>query len=211
MRKINFQNGNYYHIFNRGVDKRDIFLDDKDFVRFIVSMREFNQIEPVGSIYNVLKQKKTSDVSKRRRMSSLVNFIAYCLNKNYYHFLLLQDVENGVSDFMKRIGDGYIKYFNYKNNRLGSLFQDRFKAVPVKSIHKLIKLSCYINGNPEIHKICKVKDWKWSSYQDYLDLRRGTMSDKNLILKEFENIQEYKELTGVVIGDSVELKEYILE
>jgi hypothetical protein len=83
--------------------------------------------------------------------------------------------------------------------------------VPVKSIHKLVKLSCYINGNPEIHKVFKAENWKWSSYQDFINIRNGSMCNKSVILKEFKNIQEYKDLTNYVIRDSNEIKEYVLE
>lgn len=210
MSKIKFETGNYYHIFNRGVDKRDIFGDEKDFVRFIKSMRIFNFETPAGSIYD-FERFKTSDVSRRHRTSSLVDFVAYCLNKNHYHFLVFQKIDGGISKFMKRLGDGYTKFFNYKYNRSGALFQGKFKAIHLNSEGKILRASAYINGNPEIHKIAKAENWILSSYKDYLGIRNGTLCKKETILKDFSALAEYKNLVDYIIKDSQELKEEIKE
>jgi putative transposase len=127
MRKIKFQNEYYYHIYNRGVDKREIFLDDKDYIRFITSMREFNQAKPIGSLYrlNQLRRGTASlrfAVANRREAVPLVEIICYCLNPNHYHFILKQNTEKGISEFIKRLATGHTTYFNLKYNRSGSLF-----------------------------------------------------------------------------------------
>ena len=121
MRKVPFVEGEFYHIFNRGVDKRNVFEDDFDFQRFMQSMDEFNTIEPIGSIYENRYRKNKLELrhsmSKSSQSEKLVNFICYCLNPNHYHFILEQLVENGIVKFMQKLGNGYTKYFNEKNKR----------------------------------------------------------------------------------------------
>jgi len=219
MRKIIFQNDNFYHIYNRGVDKREIFLAREDYVRFLVSMREFNQVDPVGSLFvldNLRKAEKTLDVYDcRRPTSKLVDFIAYCLIPNHYHFILRQVVDGGISEFMKRIGGGYTKYFNARYDRSGTLFQGRFKAVELNSTDKISELSMYINGNSEIHRLAKANKYPWSSYLDYLEERDGTLCNKDIVLANFSSLDEYKNLSDMIIKEireeRSELKKYILE
>ncbi|MEA3463675.1 MAG: transposase [Patescibacteria group bacterium] len=212
MRKIKFQNNYYYHIYNRGVDKRDVFMDEKDFVRFIRSIREFNTINPIGSLY---QKEKHSGSTASEAVEPLVEIITYCLNPNHYHLILKQLTENGISEFIRRLSGGYTWYFNFKNNRSGTLFQGKFKSIHINTDSYLLWLSGYINGNPEIHKIAKAENYKWSSYPDYLGKRDGTLCNKNIILKDFKNIQEYKNLVNIIIRESRQrkddIKKYLLE
>jgi len=220
MRK-QFEIGKYYHICNRGVDKRKIFMDEKDFVRFLRSMREFNNINPIESLRRLKQIRKAEtevellSVSTDRSSTSvsapatqpLVKIICYCQNPNHYHILVEQLVEKGIQKFMHKLSTGYTKYFNQKYNCSGSLFQGRYNATPIKTTGFLQKVSCYINGNPEIHKIvANAEDWIYSSYQDYLGLRDGKLCNKEAILKDFQNIEEYKKLACVIIKESIEKK-----
>lgn len=191
MRKITFANGEYYHVYNRGVDKRDIFSDKFDLDRFFRSMKEFNTIEPIGSIYENSFTKTElgnsvakSKVSKKR----LVNFVCYCLNPNHYHFLLEQVSEKGVEKFMHRLGTGYTQYFNRKNKRSGALFQSKFKAAYIDTNEYLLHLSSYINQNGKVHKINS--SLHKSSLDEYLGKEKGICS-KEIIVDQFKNIKEY--------------------
>ena len=116
---------------------------------------------------------------------------------------------------MHKLGLGYTAYFNSKYNRTGALFAGSFKSVQIKTESHWLKISCYINGNPEIHKIAKADEWIWSSYLDYIGKRNGRLCDKDIVLRDFKNIEEYKSLTKEVIKDSRdakgELKKYYLE
>ncbi len=130
MRKVIFTNKEYYHIYNRGVDKRVIFENKYDYVRFIESMFEFNIDKSIGSLYKKrLKNKNDSISNLQKNCEKLVEIIAYCLNHNHYHLLLKQVADGGISKFMHKIGTGYTNYFNEKKDRSGSLFQGSFKAV----------------------------------------------------------------------------------
>ena len=232
MRKTKFQNDYYYHIYNRGVDKRDIFMDEKDYVRFLISMREFNTPKQIESLYrlNQIRQQATKEDGRNKKDTKcpighlvsnvsnsvkLVDIICYSLIPNHYHFMLKQLSDHGISKFLHKLEMGYAKYFNYKYKRSGSLFQSTFKSIPIKTDSYLLKLSCYINGNPEIHKISKAENYKWCSYPDYIGKRNGTLCDKNIILKDFENIQEYKNLVDIIIKESQQkksdIKKYLLE
>lgn len=216
MRKVQFENDKYYHIYNRGVDKREIFLNDKDFIRFIISMREFNVVEPIGSLKMELGRKiQTLRVCGRPLASEsktlLVDIVCYCLIRNHIHLILRQRQKSGVSHFMLKLAMGYTKYFNIKYERSGSLFQGTFKAKHIDSAKYLAWVSAYVNGNVEIHKFVMAEDYQWSSYWDYLGLRNGTLCDKMIVMNEFNNNKEYKEFVDIVIKDSKERKEYLTE
>ncbi|KKR20019.1 MAG: hypothetical protein UT50_C0023G0001 [Candidatus Moranbacteria bacterium GW2011_GWA2_39_41] len=133
---FDFVDGEYYHVFNRGVEKRDIFLDKYDYSRFLKSIKEFNQIEPVISLY--IKSKTNSVGVKPLQNDALVEIVAYNLLPNHFHFILKQLRDGGVSEFMKRMGGGYTGYFNHRYRRSGSLFQGRFKAVYVNSFSQKV-------------------------------------------------------------------------
>ena len=215
MRKFEFQTGEFYHIYNRGVDKREVFLDKWDYVRFLKSLREFNN----DSIYEQRVYARNRELMglspEASGLSPLVEFITYCLNPNHFHFLLKQLRDNGIRIFMHKLGTGYTCYFNQKYNRSGSLFQGPFKAIHIKSDSYLLWLSGYINGNAEIHRIAKAENWIWGSYLDYTGKRRGMLCNKNIILSQFETIEEYRDLVNIIIKESSqgkeELKKYLPE
>jgi REP element-mobilizing transposase RayT len=215
MRKIIFENNKYYHIFNRGVEKRDIFLDSKDFARFITSIREFNVVGSIGSLKEELGRKiRTLSVCGRHSASEskprLIDIICYCLNKNHFHFILKQQQEFGISQFMLKLTMGYAKYFNIKYSRSGSLFQGPFQAKYIDTAKYLVWCSAYVNSNVEIHKLAKAKNYQWSSYKDYLNLRNGTICDKITVMDEFNNnTREYEEFVEAVIKDCQTRKEAV--
>lgn len=221
MRKVKFQNEYYYHIYNRGVDKREVFDGDKDYLRFLRSMREFNRLNTIESIYrnDQIKRKESKSLrlpcNRRDLESALVDIICFNLLPNHYHLLLKQKKDQGIEKFMHKLGLAYTMYFNAKNKRSGSLFQGTYKAKAVKTDGYLWQLSCYINANAEIHGIAKAEEWPWSSYLDYIGKRGGNLCDKNVILKDFRNINEYIDLTKDVVRNSKdiknELKKYCLE
>jgi len=195
-RKTPFINGEFYHVYNRGVDKRAIFSDKDDVIRFLQGMNEFNSAEPIGSIYQktFINNKLGSKASKS---SKLVNFIAYCLNPNHYHFILEQVEEDGISKFMQRIGTGYAKYFNEKYDRNGTLFQGKFKAIHVDSNEYLLHLSAYVNLNDRVHqlgskasKLVKSES-SWAEYVEKKDSKEE-FCKKEIVLGQFSNKEKYK-------------------
>src|SRR3989344_1455373 len=97
-RKKAFANGEFFHVYNRGVDKRIIFTDEYDIRRFFKSMVEFNIIDPIGSLYENSFLQLGGSTAKSDR---IVNVVAYCLNPNHFHFILEQVTDGGISEFMK--------------------------------------------------------------------------------------------------------------
>ena len=198
MRKTLFTNGGHYHIYNRGIEKRDIFLDKWDFDRFLKSMDEFNTVDPICSIY------ENSFIKERPTKKKLVDFIAYCLNPNHFHFILKQTVEMGIEKFMQRIGTGYTKYFNNKYKRNGALFQSTYKAIYIDSNEYLLHLSTYINLNNRAHKLGSLASK--SSWEEYARGKEG-LCKKDIILKQFNNLKEYTNFAESSLGDILERKE----
>ncbi len=196
-RKTPFINGEFYHIYNRGTDKRIIFSDQDDLGRFFQGMREFNSLEPIGSLYEktFADKKFGGKASKLAESNKLVNFVAYCLNPNHFHFILKQIEEDGISKFMQRLGTGYAVYFNEKYNRNGALFQGKFKAIHIDSNEYLLHLSVYVNLNDRVHKLggkaSKFMNSE-SSFGEYIDGVDNQFCKKDIVLGQFKNVEEYK-------------------
>lgn len=210
MRNIRFTNNEYYHVFNRGIEKRHIFSDQNDMKRFLQSMTEFNAREPIGSIFeNSFRKNKENQLGILAPKLRLVNFLCYCLNPNHFHFLLEQATDKGVEKFLQKLGGGYTNYFNKKYERSGSLFQGTFKAIHVNSNEYLLHLSAYINLNDKVHKISQPENpISKSSWNEYLNSNDGnTFCKKDIILNQFKTPLEYKEFAENSLIDIVERKD----
>lgn len=164
MRKQSIITSEYYHIYNRGVDKRDIFSDNKDIRRFVESICEFNKIDGIGSLANLRK----TQIESKALSEPLVAIVAYCLNPNHFHFVLKQLVDGGIAKFMQKLQGGYTYYFNVKNSRSGSLFQGTFKSQLMGNENYFNKIIGYVNKNYDVHDIPKDKeDLIFSSDYEY--------------------------------------------
>ena len=198
MVKILLEQGGYYHIFNRGVDKRKIFLDRRDLERFYLSMVEFNTLDPIGSIFERSFQKNRPLGSSTSKRNMLVTFVAYCLNPNHFHFLLRQKAGRGIEKFMQRLGTGYTNYFNERRDRSGVLFQGRFKAVHVETNEQLLHVSGYVNLNYKVHRLGS--STSKSSWLEYMEGAYG-ICETGIILDQFGSPREY----GRFVEDSLPL------
>lgn len=203
MRKTLFAENEFYHIYNRGTDKRDIFIDNEDHARFLLGMKEFNVLNPIGSIYenSFTKQLSGHKISKQR---PLVKFIAFCCNPNHYHFILQQIAEKGIEKFMHRLGTGYTKYFNNKYKRNGVLFQGKFKAVHIDSNEYLLHLSAYANLNHLVHQLGSSASK--SSWNEYTKQKNNPVCDARIILNQFNDTNEYKKFAYNSLKDILERK-----
>ncbi|MDA2922084.1 transposase, partial [Patescibacteria group bacterium AH-259-L07] len=181
MRKVNFVNNQFYHVYNRGVEKRDIFMNEKDYIRFIHDLFEFNNTEYAHKFLE--NTKIGSSTPEYSPEYCLVNMICFCLMPNHYHLILEQLIDSGIPRFMHKLSTGYTNSFNLKYDRVGSLFQGRYKAIHIDKENYLLHLSRYIHLNPIelIERNWKeegIKNWKkvndfledyrWSSYLDYI-------------------------------------------
>lgn len=207
-----FSNNEYYHIYNRGVDKRDIFMDANDYFRFLKSLKEFNQTRPIISLY--IRDRLNVAVSPLQK-DKLVEIVAYCLIPNHYHLILKQLKEGGISEFMKRVNGGYTGFFNFKNERDGSLFQGKFKSIHIDSNEYLLYLSAYVNYNYKVHGN-EEKYWKFSSINEYLNgKKKNNLCKPKIILSQFKNKNDYKkyaENSAMEIKERrEEMKKYLIE
>lgn len=222
IRKVPFVSGEYYHVYNRGVDKRIIFSNESDIKRFMQSMNEFNVVEPIGSIYEKsFADKRFGGKASKTEEEKLVNFVAYCLNPNHFHFVLEQVADNGIEKFMHKMGTGYTRYFNDKHKRSGVLFQGKYKAVHIDSNEYLLHVSAYVNLNDRVHqlggKASKLVESR-SSWREYMGEVKGGMCSKDIVLDQFKNKRDYQEFAESSLvsilgrrGDIKEMEGYLLE
>ena len=204
--------GEMYHIYNRGVDKRDIFTDKNDMYRFIESIKEFNRVEKIESLANLRKLKsnlhQSSQIaalplSRDKTKDKLVEIIGYCLNPNHFHFILRQVSENGISKFMHKIQGGYSSYFNIKNVRSGSLFQGKFKSQLITNENYFNKLIGYVNKNYLIHSIPESKnELVFSGYYEYENNKFNIISTKEgeNILEVFGGVKKFKKHCDEIVS-----------
>jgi len=201
MQRDPFATGEYYHIFNRGTDKRKIFSTSSDYKRFINSMIRFNTTIP--------SWKMDDQVEVQPRLEDqLVDIAAYCLNPNHFHFILRQKKDSGISEFMRKLGTGYTMYFNKINSRTGVLFQGRFKSVHINSNEYLLYLSAYVNCNNDIHEISSAKNYAWTSFGEYCGKESGPIGCyTNDILGQFKNFREYEDFALIQAKEMKNKKE----
>ncbi len=208
--------GNIYHILNRGVDKRKIFLDDKDHLRFIHDLFEFNDVESANNLTYYFHKTKSMDIGrpyiiktkgvKQRKL--LVHILAFCLMPNHYHLLVKPLTDEGMSKFMKKLNMGYSKYFNEKYQRSGALFEGRYKSIAIKRDSHLVHIPYYIHLNPldllisgwrkgeanNTKKVIKfLENYRWSSFLDYIGRKNfPSLTQRELLLNFFGGPEEYK-------------------
>lgn len=191
-RKFTFAVGEYYHVYNRGVEKRDVFNDDADRLRFQRMLHIANSDKAV--VYKLIQRSPLDKIETGEKLTAIG---AYCLMPNHFHILVKEIVEGGISKFMEKLTTGYSKYFNKKHNHLGMVFQGRFKAQHVDNDEYLKYLFAYIHLNPvkliePTWKETEIVDkknaeaylarHKYSSYADYM----GSNREEKLILSKKE-------------------------
>jgi len=168
IRKIQFDKDNYYHVFNRGVDKRNIFESKEDLYYFFNRLTDLNY-DNQNKELNIKRYRSSDKKVVEIEGSALVSIIAYCLLPNHFHLVLKQESENGISKFMQKLGTSYTVYFNNKYQRSGSLFQGKFKANMIDGDFGLSVLSVYVNLNYIHHRINPKTKLVKSSIFEYLN------------------------------------------
>ncbi|MBI5469694.1 transposase [Candidatus Kaiserbacteria bacterium] len=161
MRKIKFSENKFYHLYNRGVDKRLIFVSEEDYSRFEAYLYLLNDIDS-PRVSNLFAKRKKASVYDNARNDRLVAIGAYCLMPNHFHMLLSPLIEGGVSKFMQKLQTAYTMYFNNKRDRRGSLFESTFRASTIARDQDLKYAVTYIHLNP-----AKLFDSNWKELQGY--------------------------------------------
>jgi len=187
IRKVKFIKNNYYHIYNRGCNKENIFIGDENYIYLL---------------RKIIKYKDEFNIS----------VIAYCLMPNHYHFLLRQDSEVLISDFMQRVFNSYTKAINKKYGRSGTLFEGKYQAIHIDKENYLIHLCRYIHRNPiEAKLVSNISEWKYSNYLDWLGMRKGKLVDKNFILDRFGSANNYKKFIEDEYKEPINFKSLCLD
>jgi putative transposase len=190
-RNTPFVQNEYYHIYNRGVEKRKIFLDKKDYEHFLFLIYVCN------SEKSIVLRNITKDFT---RGAPLVAIGAFCLMPNHFHILIKPLSENGVSVFMKKLLTAYSMYFNKKYKRTGHLFEGVFRSKHVSNDKYMKYMYAYIHLNP-----AKLKDRNWKGKRG-----RNTLVLLDFIKKyPYSSMQQYQKIDSRVFGnDILNIKEF---
>ncbi len=160
--------GYYYHIFNQGNNKEDIFFEEKNYLFFLMRLEKY--ITPVATI------------------------LSYCLLKNHFHLLVYTKEnlpEKKISMAFSNLFNSYSKSINKRYNRSGSLFRDRFKRKKVNTEAYLKNLIVYININPVLHGLINnIDTYPYTSYHSLID-NSNTYLDKEEIINLFDNKKNF--------------------
>jgi putative transposase len=166
-RRETFIEGHYYHIYNRGVDKSPIF-------------------------FNPANYEYCLRLIKRYKARYGVAVIAYCLMPNHYHLLLRQDGDIPVYRFINSLFNSYVQAVNRQQNRKGTLFEGKYQFVHIDRDEHIIHLCRYIHLNPvKANLVSRPEDWQYSNYREWVNLRGGTLKDKDFIEGTFQSPKEY--------------------
>lgn len=206
-RQAVFANGQFYHVFNRGVEKRTTFIDKRDYDRFVDSLNYYRaRDQHVRFSFRGRMRIDDKDLLSGPLFAELV---CYCLMPNHFHLLLKQVTDNGITTFLSKLSNSYTKYFNTRHKRVGPLFQGSFKAVRIESDEQLLHVSRYIHLNPLIDYLSKdIRTYRYSSYLEYLGINKG-FCHKNYIIDSFLSGEVYEKfvLDQEDYGRSIKLLE----
>ncbi|OIO29678.1 hypothetical protein COX93_01180 [Candidatus Nomurabacteria bacterium CG_4_10_14_0_2_um_filter_30_12] len=197
----------YYHIYNRGMQKQPIFETDKDRIRFLFLLLAFQGRNSIKNISREIKESVQSstlhiktELEKEIIEDRTVELLSFCLMPNHFHLLLLEKEDGGIAKYMQRVLTAYTKYFNLRHQKSGHLLQGSYKSVWIENDIQLMHTSAYIHKNSnELSGWGKNENkYPWSSFQDYINTNRwGKLLSTDIILNRFDNkevnIKNYKE------------------
>ena len=193
--KTYIENG-FYHIYNRGVEKRNIFLDDQDYKVFLSYLKLYLTSKD-NSVIEIKKRADLSEDQKNEKISKLmalknyfnkIELLCYVLMPNHFHLEIRQKNRNDMEDFMRSLITKYSKYFNKRYDRVGPLFQGRYNAILITNERYLLHLGRYIHLNPQEIIVDKqnLSSYPWSSYSAYVNNLSVSWLNKNYFLSDFE-------------------------
>jgi len=193
--------GGFYHIYNRGVEKRDIFLDDQDrrvflnYLKIYLSPKEeiLEEIKTNKNLSDEVKAKKTLEIINLNNFYNKIDVFCFILMKNHFHIELRQKESRDIEIFMRSLSTRYGRYFNERYQRVGPLFQGRYKGILIEKEEYFLHLSRYIHTN-SIEILGKGKDlvsYLWSSYPAYLGKTNFNWLKKDYLLGYFESVKGF--------------------
>jgi putative transposase len=179
--KTYVENG-IYHVYNRGVEKRQIFLDTQDYQVFLRILKD--SLSPSQNAPSTPLQGQTLQGNRKpRNFFGQIEILAYCLMPNHFHLIIKQTKPKSIVEWMQSVTTRYSMYFNKKHKRIGSLFQGRYKGIMILDDPYLLHLSRYIHRNP-IEITNNLKSY-YSSYGEYIGIRHTTWINSAYIMNYF--------------------------
>lgn len=188
LRKVPLVTDAYYHIFNRGINRQPTYLSKRDYERFIKTLSFYRPTEPSVKYSQSLKKPSDEQAELLQTIACLphqITIIAYCLMPNHFHLLLKQNEDCAISKYLGDVQNSYVKYFNVKHKRTGSLFDRQFKAVLVETENQLLHLTRYIHLNPYSSHLVDydhITSYPYSSLPEYLS-GKFTLSNPNQVIE----------------------------
>lgn len=204
----------YYHLYNRGVAKTPVYLDEQDYAVFLSYIKEY--LTPPAQLDAIdLEKINQKRIYIRRNYFDEIELLAFCLMPNHFHLLLKQKETRSIEFFMRSLLIRYASYFNKRYQRVGHLFQDVYKGILIQHEEYWLWLSRYIHRNSiDLLKPDQgLKDYSYSSYPNYLGVRKSEWVKTEEILAMFKDYQEFVEGPEEEQTDSykTELHSYTLE
>lgn len=170
-----------YHIILRGNNKQLLFYDEKDCDFFLKRVFKYaDQLE--------------------------VKIYSYCLMGNHVHILLGNAPKETLSLFVQKLANSYVYYFNHKYDCSGHLFQGRFKSEPIEDDVYLKNVLRYIHKNPQNAGLCKINEYKWSSYKQITELKGKALIDRDFVIELFGSIKCFEHF--MYVSDDKQYMEY---
>lgn len=194
-RRLAFANNGYYHVYNRGTEQRNIFIDDADRLYFLECL---------------LRNQEGKNGEQR------VHIMSYVLMTNHFHLLFEQQTDRGISNFMHDVSLGYAMYFNTKYERTGRLYSGTYKAKVINSDAYLLHISRYIHLNPldifqpgwkkngvtnKASADLFLKNYRWSSYRHFLGLIHDPIVEPGILADMFDDSIDYQQFLNDWIGN----------
>jgi len=202
----------YYHIYNRGVEKRRIFKSSQDYKVFLKYLKEYltppPKPEDLKTIFTLQGATFKGIPRQPKNYTKKIELLAFCLMPNHFHLLIKQTSEDDMKDFMRSLATRYSMYFNKKYKRVGKLFQGHYKAVLINDEAYLLHLSRYIHSNPGEYSSDLLN--AYSSYAEYLGKRKIQWVKPDFILSFFtkvkipglKNVNSYQKFVEDYLQDS---------
>lgn len=194
-----FENG-YYHLYNRGVDRRTIFSDQKDYSVFLDYLKDYLTPKDSTKLLEILSNPTTTSADKDHagkllrlnNFSDSIQLLTYCLMPNHFHLLIKQTHHRSIEKFMKSLLTRYVRYYNHRHApRSGNLFEDSYKAVRIISNEQLLHLSRYIHRNPFMPGVPLLDSPQPTSLKNYLGLFHQDWIQPNEILSQVSSYSEF--------------------
>lgn len=206
----------YYHIYNRGVEKRIIFIDEQDYAVFLSYLKTYLLPKDEKSLHAILSSSTIPWSEKDRALKLLhinnfaesISLVCYCLMPNHFHFLVKQTEANTIDRFMNSLFTRYVMYFNKKHHRVGPLFQGLYKAILIQSDEQLFHLTRYIHRNAlPLLQGSALQSFSYSSYGEYLGYRKTEWIKHHEILSNFAS-KGFNSYESFVENKEIELEEH---